>query len=76
MFLSKDFENMAPCTPKGIIKILEYYKIDVSGMDAVVIGKSNIVGKPMAVMLMNRGATVTTCHSRTKIYSNIRGMRI
>ncbi len=66
MFLSKDFENMAPCTPKGIIKILEYYKIDVSGMDAVVIGKSNIVGKPMAVMLMNRGATVTTCHSRTK----------
>lgn len=66
MFLSKDFEDLSPCTPKGIIKILEFYKIDVSGMDAVVIGKSNIVGKPMTMMLLNRGATVTTCHSRTK----------
>lgn len=66
MMLDKNFEDLAPCTPKGMIKILEYYKIDVAGMDAVVIGKSNIVGKPMAVMLMNRGATVTVCHSRTK----------
>ncbi|OGJ42056.1 bifunctional methylenetetrahydrofolate dehydrogenase/methenyltetrahydrofolate cyclohydrolase [Candidatus Peregrinibacteria bacterium RIFCSPLOWO2_01_FULL_48_20] len=66
MFLNKDFEDMAPCTPKGVIKLLDFYKIDVSGMDAVVIGKSNIVGKPMSVMLLNRGATVTTCHSRTK----------
>ena len=66
MFLNKDFEDMAPCTPKGVIKLLDFYKIDVSGMDAVVIGKSNIVGKPMSVMLLNRGATVTICHSRTK----------
>lgn len=66
MFLSQEFENMAPCTPKGITKILEYYDIDVSGMDAVVIGRSNIVGKPMTTMLLNRDATVTCCHSRTK----------
>lgn len=66
MFLSADFENMSPCTPKGITKILEYYKIDVKGMDAVVIGRSNIVGKPMGIMLLNRDATVTMCHSRTK----------
>lgn len=66
MMLDKDFEDLAPCTPKGMIKILEHYKIDVAGMDAVVVGKSNIVGKPMALMLMNRGATVTVCHSKTK----------
>lgn len=66
MFLSKDFEDMAPCTPKGITKILDFYKIDVKGMDCVVIGRSNIVGKPMMTMLLNRDATVTCCHSRTK----------
>lgn len=66
MFLSKDFEDMSPCTPKGITKILDFYKIDVAGMDAVVIGRSNIVGKPMTAMLLNRDATVTCCHSRTK----------
>lgn len=66
MFLSKEFEDMAPCTPKGITKILEHYGIDVTGMDCTVIGRSNIVGKPMAVMLLNRGATVSACHSRTK----------
>lgn len=66
MFLSAEFENMSPCTPKGITKILEYYKIDVKGMDVVVIGRSNIVGKPMGMMLLNRDATVTMCHSRTK----------
>ncbi len=66
MFLSAEFENMSPCTPKGITKILEYYKIDVAGMNAVVIGRSNIVGKPMGMMLLNRDATVTICHSKTK----------
>lgn len=66
IFLSAEFENMAPCTPKGITKILEYYKIDVAGMNAVVIGRSNIVGKPMGMMLLNRDATVTICHSKTK----------
>jgi methylenetetrahydrofolate dehydrogenase (NADP+) / methenyltetrahydrofolate cyclohydrolase len=66
MFLSAEFENMSPCTPKGITKILDYYKIDVRGMDCVVIGRSNIVGKPMGLMLLNRDATVTLCHSHTK----------
>ena len=66
MFLSKEFEDMSPCTPKGITKILDYYKIDVAGLDCVVIGRSNIVGKPMTVMLLNRDATVTCVHSRTK----------
>jgi len=66
MFLSKDFEVLVPCTPKGIIKILDYYDIELEGMNAVVIGRSNIVGKPMATMMLNRSATVTTCHSRTK----------
>lgn len=66
MFLSKDFEDMSPCTPKGITTILDYYKIDVAGLDCTVIGRSNIVGKPMTMMLINRDATVTCCHSRTK----------
>jgi methylenetetrahydrofolate dehydrogenase (NADP+) / methenyltetrahydrofolate cyclohydrolase len=55
-----------PCTPAGVIEILERSQIAIEGKDIVVIGKSNIVGKPLAVMLMNSGATVTICHSRTK----------
>lgn len=66
MFLSRDFEDMASCTPKGITHILDFYKIDVAGMDVTVLGRSNIVGKPMTAMLINRDATVTCCHSRTK----------
>ncbi len=66
MFLSTDFEELAPCTPLGIIRMLEHYNIDVTGKEAVVVGRSNIVGKPAAVMLLNRGATVTACHSKTK----------
>jgi methylenetetrahydrofolate dehydrogenase (NADP+)/methenyltetrahydrofolate cyclohydrolase len=65
MFLSKDFEFLTPCTPKGVIKLFEHYKIDVKGKNVVIVGKSNIVGKPMAVMLMNRDATVTVCHKET-----------
>ena len=60
-----------PCTPKGIIKLLDTYNIDVSGKSAVIVGRSNIVGKPVAVMLLNRNATVTICHSRTKNLSDI-----
>ena len=66
MFTSTEFEELAPCTPLGIIKLLEYYKIDVKGMDATVVGASNIVGKPLSVMLLNRNATVTNCHIHTK----------
>ena len=66
MFLSTEFEELAPCTPMGVIKMLDEYNIDVAGMDATVVGASNIVGKPMSTMLLNREATVTTCHIKTK----------
>lgn len=58
--------DIFPCTPAGIMRILDEYKIEVSGMDCVVIGRSYIVGKPVANMLTNRNATVTICHSRTR----------
>ena len=54
-----------PCTPAGIIAILDHYGIDPTGKHAVVVGRSNIVGKPMAMMLLHRNATVTICHTRT-----------
>ena len=54
------------CTPAGIMRILEFYDVDISGMNAVVVGRSPILGKPMAMMLLNKNATVTICHSRTK----------
>ena len=60
-----------PCTPKGIIRLLEYYDIGISGKNAVIIGRSNIVGRPVAQMLLNANATVTICHSRTKNLSEI-----
>lgn len=60
-----------PCTPKGIIRLLEYYDIEIAGKNAVVIGRSNIVGRPMAQMLLNANATVTICHSKTKNLSEI-----
>ena len=55
-----------PCTPKGVMMLLKHYGIDVSGMNAVVVGRSNIVGKPMAKLLLNNDATVKVCHSKTK----------
>lgn len=66
MFLSTDFEELAPCTPLGIIRMLEFYNIEIAGKEVVVVGRSNIVGKPVAVMLLNRGGTVTVCHSKTR----------
>ena len=54
------------CTPAGIMRMLDHYKIEVSGKDAVVVGRSPILGKPMAMMLLNQNATVTICHSRTE----------
>ncbi|MFL2547013.1 MAG: tetrahydrofolate dehydrogenase/cyclohydrolase catalytic domain-containing protein [Candidatus Rariloculaceae bacterium] len=54
------------CTPGGIMRLLDHYKLDIEGKDAVVLGRSPILGKPMALMLLNRNATVTVCHSRTK----------
>ncbi len=55
-----------PCTPAGIMEMLDYYHIDIAGKDCVVIGRSNIVGKPMAMLLLHRNGTVTVCHSKTK----------
>lgn len=54
-----------PATPYGIIKLLEYYKIETSGKNCVVIGRSDIVGKPMSALMLNKNCTVTVCHSKT-----------
>lgn len=60
-----------PCTPKGIMTILKEYNINPDGKHAVVVGRSNIVGKPLSIMLLNANATVTTCHSHTKNLKDI-----
>ena len=72
------FGNMAmglnaygSCTPAGIIRLIKHYKLDIQGLNAVVVGRSPILGKPMAMMLLNLNATVTICHSRTKNIENI-----
>lgn len=57
---------VAPCTPAGVIEILKYYNFEIVGKEAVVVGRSNIVGKPMALLLSQANATVTICHSKTK----------
>lgn len=64
--ISVEFEHLPPATPAGVIEMLRFYEIDVASKHVVVIGQSNIVGKPISVMLMNRGATVTMCHAGTK----------
>ena len=60
-----DFDFL-PCTPAGVIEMLKYSNIDMTGKKCVVVGRSNIVGKPMAMLLLHNNATVTVCHSRTK----------
>ena len=57
--------SFLPCTPAGVIELLDHYGIDPSGKSCVVVGRSNIVGKPQALLLLQRDATVTVCHSRT-----------
>lgn len=59
-------DSFISCTPHGVIKILEEYNIEIEGKHAVIVGRSNIVGKPMLQCLLNRNATVTICHSKTK----------
>lgn len=63
--------DFLPCTPAGIMKLLEFYKIDPTGKECVVIGRSNIVGKPMALLLLEKNGTVTVCHSRTRNLADI-----
>lgn len=58
--------DIAPCTPAGIVAILDYYNIDITGKNVVIVGRSNIVGKPTAALMLERNATVTVCHSHTK----------
>lgn len=66
-YLNLDLESgFLPCTPLGVMKLLKAYEIDLEGKDAVIIGASNIVGRPMATMLLNAGATVSVCHIKTK----------
>lgn len=65
-YLTQGMPRFAPCTPAGIIKLMEAYQIDPAGKHCVVIGRSNIVGKPMALLLLQRNGTVTICHSGTK----------
>jgi len=65
-FLSTQRPGLVPCTPAGVMEILKRSKIPVAGQDAVVVGRSDIVGKPAAMLLINANATVTVCHSRTR----------
>lgn len=64
-------DGFIPCTPYGIVRMLEEYNIPVEGKNAVVIGRSNIVGKPLSQCLLNKNATVTVCHSKTKDIKNV-----
>ena len=64
--LSQGQDALTPCTPAGVIDMLKRAEIEISGKNAVVVGRSNIVGKPMAMLLLKENATVTICHSRTK----------
>ena len=64
MFIGMD--SFLPATPAGVMKILEYYDVPVGGKHAVVVGRSNVVGKPLAILLLRKNATVTVCHSKTK----------
>ncbi|MFA5106088.1 MAG: bifunctional 5,10-methylenetetrahydrofolate dehydrogenase/5,10-methenyltetrahydrofolate cyclohydrolase [Candidatus Micrarchaeia archaeon] len=64
--LQGDSSGLVSCTPKGVIRMLEHYGIPIAGAHAVVVGRSNIVGKPLAQLLLNKDATVTIAHSKTK----------
>lgn len=63
--------NFLSCTPSGVMDMLEYHNIDLNGKNCVVLGRSNIVGKPMAMLMLHKNATVTICHSRTENLSEI-----
>src|SRR5947207_6535805 len=65
-FLSTQRSGLVPCTPAGIIEILKRSNIPIAGQEAVVVGRSDIVGKPVAMLLINGNATVTVCHSKTR----------
>ena len=69
--MSMGIDAYGSCTPAGIIRLIEHHELNVQGLNAVVVGRSPILGKPMAMMLLNLNATVTICHSRTKNIDSI-----
>lgn len=64
--LAQGAPGLRPCTPSGVIELLDRHEVPIEGADAVVVGRSNLVGKPLAFLLLQRNATVTMCHSRTR----------
>lgn len=68
--LNNNEKGIVPATPNGIMKMLEYYNIDLEGKHVVVVGRSNLVGKPLISLLLNKNATVTVCHSKTNSLHN------
>jgi methylenetetrahydrofolate dehydrogenase (NADP+)/methenyltetrahydrofolate cyclohydrolase len=64
--LQSGIAALKPCTPSGIMELLDYYKIGIAGMDTVIVNRSNLVGKPLLILFLERDATVTICHSKTK----------
>jgi methylenetetrahydrofolate dehydrogenase (NADP+)/methenyltetrahydrofolate cyclohydrolase len=64
--LQSGIAALKPCTPSGIMELLDYYKIDIAGMDVVIVNRSNLVGKPLLNLMLERDATVTICHSKTR----------
>ena len=64
--LAQGVSGFRPCTPLGVIELLDAYEVELEGAEAVVVGRSNLVGRPVAAMLLERNATVTCCHSRTR----------
>ena len=69
--MSMGIDAYGSCTPAGIIRLIKHYELKVQGLNAVVVGRSPILGKPMAMMLLNMNATVTICHSRTQNIESI-----
>src|SRR6202043_3759484 len=70
-FLSTQRPGLVPCTPAGVLEILKRCNIPIAGQEAVVVGRSDIVGKPVAMLLLNANATVTVCHSKTPDLSTV-----
>jgi len=64
--LLNNVDTLAPCTPIGVMKLLEHYKIEIEGKHVVVVGRSNLVGRPLSNLCLNNNATITLCHSKTK----------
>jgi methylenetetrahydrofolate dehydrogenase (NADP+)/methenyltetrahydrofolate cyclohydrolase len=69
--LAQGSPGLRPCTPRGVLKLLDAHSVELEGAEAVVVGRSNLVGKPVATMLLERNATVTICHSRTRDLSGV-----